>query len=433
MEAWRTRDTHKPLIVQGARQVGKTFAVRIFAGLSYHAFYELNFLKNASLKDIFHGDLTADTILTGIRLYFPEIKLDPGHTLIFLDELQDCPQAATALKFLAGDSRFDVIASGSSLGMLHGQVSSWPVGQVEYLDMTALDFEEFLWASGVDRDLTQRMSSYADGKTKIPDAVHQVMSKYLRQYMVIGGMPDVVNAFLSGQDYAEADRVQRRILRDYLADIAHYAEPDIRLKAQRCWQSIPVQLNKDNHKFQYETVEHRGTARKFGSSVDWLTAAGMACRVENVTVPEYPLKAFSVPDQFRLYPHDIGLLIGTYDFALKRALVMDEASLQQTESAVVRTAKGGIFEALAADMLQKRGYTELHYFRNTSGSVEIEFLLENAAGIIPLEIKAGHNRTRSLDTVLQSDAVPYGYKFANQNAGISGKKITLPLYMLMFF
>ena len=195
---------------------------------------------------------------------------------------------------------------------------------------------------------------------------------------------------------------------------------------------LPFQLTKENHKSQYATVEHRGNAKKYGSSVDWLLAAEMVSRLENVTTVQYPLKAFETEDQFRLYPTDIGLLICTYDFSLKRALLAEESGLTQTESIVLKTAKGGIYEALAAEILWKRGMNGLHFYRSATGTVEIEFLLEGEDGVIPIEVKVGNNRTRSLNTILQSPSIIRGYKFTNQNAGAAGKKIMLPLYMLMF-
>ncbi|MBQ3424797.1 MAG: ATP-binding protein [Clostridia bacterium] len=433
LAAWKARSDKKPLIVEGARQVGKTTAIREFAAAAYTTVYELNFLERPGLRQIFEGDLGADDVLAGIRLYLPGERLEAGRTLIFLDEIQACPQAVTALKFLGGDRRFDVIASGSALGMLHGQVSSWPVGQVEYLHMVSLDFEEFLWAAGVDGEIIDVLRPYRSGERKIPEAIHRSMMRYLRQYLVIGGMPEVVRTFFPEGDYSAADAVQRRIYRDYTADIAHDAVPEIRLKAQKCWQSVPLQLTKENHKFQYATVEHRGTSKKFGSSVDWLLGAEMVCRAVNVTAIEYPLKAFEAEDQFRLYPTDIGLLISTYDYSLKRALLGGEGGATQTESIVLKTAKGGIYEALAAEMLHKRGLDTLHFYRNSAGTVEMEFLLEGEDGVIPVEVKAGNNKTRSLDRILQSPEIAKGYKFADGNASIAGKKVTLPLYMLMFF
>ena len=433
LSEWKQKHGKKPLIVEGARQVGKTYAIRAFAYSAYESVYELNFLERPGLTRIFSGDLNPDTVLAGIRLSFPETKFESGNSLLFLDEIQACPHAVTALKFLGQDPRFDVIASGSALGLLHGQVSSWPVGQVEYLHMHSLDFEEFLWAAGIDGEILEMLRSYRDGTRPIPDGIHQAMMRYLRQYLVIGGMPDTVNAFFPEYDYKAADEVQRRIYQDYMADIAHYAEPAVRLKAQSCWQSIPLQLTKENHKFQYSMVEHRGTAQKFLSSVEWLVGAGMADMVLNVTTIEYPLKAFEVAEQFRLYPTDIGMLICTYDFSLKQALLSEDRERTQTESIVIKTAKGGLYEALAVEMLWKRGIKNLHFYRNTPGTVEMEFLLEGGDGVVPVEIKAGSNKSRSLNTILEMDTISKGYKFADQNAGVTGKKITLPLYMLMFF
>ena len=433
LQAWKQQAGRKPLLVEGPRQVGKTFLVRAFAEENYESFYELNFLQSPGLKSIFTGDLTAGEILTGIRLNRTQIPFVPGKTLIFLDEIQACPEAITALKFLRGDARFDVIASGSALGIVHAQTASWPVGQIDYLDMWSLDFEEFLWALGVDDDLIETVRGYRRGDRVIPEAIHRAMSAFLRQYLVIGGMPEVVQTFQGERDYLAADEVQRRIRRDYEADIAHYAEPEIRLRAQACWASIPTQLNKDNHKFQYSVVEKRGNANKFGSSIDWLKAARMVMKVPNVSGVHYPLRNMAMEENFRLYITDIGLLISAYDFSLKRALMKDEEG-SLSENIVFRTAKGGIFEALAAEMLCKRGYADqCCFYRNEAGTVEVEFLIEGPQGVIPVEIKAGNHKTRSLDKLLQQDDIVTGYKFADQNAGIAGKKITLPLYMLMFF
>ena len=434
LRRWRTEKDRKPLLVEGPRQVGKTFIIRVFAREAYETVYELNFLMNPSAKTVFTGDLSADVILAGIRLNHPGVPYIPGKTLIFLDEIQACPEAITALKFLAHDNRFDVIASGSSLGIVHAQTSSWPVGQIDYLDMWSLDFEEFLWAVGIDDDLIETVRTYRTGERVIPEGIHRKMTEYLRQYLVIGGMPETVNNFIIDSDYSAADATQRRIYRDYTADIAHYAEPEIRLKAQACWESVPAQLSKDNHKFQYGVVEKRGTAAKFGSSVEWLKAARMVSVVHNVSDVKYPLKNSTMKDHFRLYPTDIGLLICTYDFSLKKALLKDYTDDSLSESIVFRTAKGGIMEALAAEMLCKRGFFDRCWFyRNETGNVEVEFLTESADGVIPIEIKSGNNKTRSLDRILRDDHIVRGYTFADQNAGISGKKITLPLYMLMFF
>lgn len=431
LQEWKKNPDRRSLIVSGARQTGKTFLIRIFAEENYDTLYELNFLENRSLKDIFTGALDADTILTNLRLFYPRIPFSEGKTLVFFDEVQECPEAISALKFLSGDPRFDVIASGSALGMAYKQVSSFPVGYVEFFDMFALDFEEFLWALQIDPAVISALRVYFDSRTAVPKAIHEKMNALLRSYIVVGGMPEVVASFAETGDYAAADRLQRRIYRAYVSDIAHYAPPQIRIKAERCYASIPLQLSKENHKFQYKLVEERGTARKFETSIDWLINAYVAVPVTNVSAIEFPLKAYAKEDNFRIYMNDIGLLVSTYPFELKRALLEDRVLEEESSNFILKVAKGAIYEALAADLFIKKG-CPLYFYRNETGSVEIEFLLENKDGIIPVEVKAGRSSTASLNRILEAEYIPYGYKLASQNCGVAGKKITLPLYMLLF-
>ena len=428
---WKENPERKSLLISGARQVGKTYIVRRFAEANYASFIELNFLEDNSLIDIFSGALDARTILMNIRLVLPRQKIIPGKTLLFLDEIQECSQAVTALKFLTQEKSIDVIASGSALGIAYKQAASFPVGAVDFLDMTSLDFEEFLWAMQVEDEVIGSVKTYFDQKKTVPQSIHKKMMNYLRQYMVLGGMPEVIQTFSDTQSYSEADTVQRAVYRAYIIDIAHYATPDIKIKAEKCYRSIPLQLTKDNHKFQYKTVEAKGTARKFESSIDWLVNAYMAYSVYNVSHVEFPLKAYRKEDNFRLYMNDIGLLISTFDYEIKNVLLHDGAVEEKPENLVLRVAKGGLYEALAADILLKSG-KELYFYRNDAGTVELEFFFETAEGTVPVEIKAGRSSTASLNRILEQDNVPYGYKLSSQNVGVSGKKITLPLYMLMF-
>ena len=436
LNRWKSSGRDKCLIVEGARQVGKTFIIREFGKSNYESFIELNFLENPSLQNIFSGDLDTGTILTGISLYMPGTKVIAGKTLLFLDEVQECPQAVTSLKFLATDERIDVVCSGSALGMIYNQVSSYPVGSVEHLMMYSLDFEEFLWALGVREDTLADVRGYFPdaGKppVKVPPAIHDKMMHYLRQYIVIGGMPETVQTFTDTSDYYAADLVQRRLYQDYLLDIARYASPDVRIRAEKCYKAIPQQLAKDNHKFQYSKVEHKGTSGKFETCIDWLVNAHMAVPVNNVTRIEYPLGAFTVENNFRLYYHDIGMLISTYGYELKAAILNDRELESTPDNIVLGTAKGGIYEALAADMLHKAGLKDLHFYRNETGTREMEFLIENSEGVVPLEIKAGRTGTKSMNAILKDDRIRYGYKFASQNSGLKNKKYTLPLYMMAF-
>ncbi len=337
--------------------------------------------------------------------------------------------AGREIFLLTQDSRVDVVASGSALGMAYNRVRSYPVGSVEYLDMDALDFEEFLWAHGVEDAVVDLLRGYFLRREMVPPAIHETMLRYLRRYMVVGGMPEVVDKFFPERDYLAADEVQRRIYRDYLADIARFSSPDIKIKAEKCYQSIPLQLSKENHKFQYSVVEKKGTARKFESSLDWLLGANMAFAVTNVGFVEYPLKAHALEGNVRLYPNDIGLLMAAYDYGLKKALIEDGDFAEMPGNILLRTAKGGLYEALVAEMLTKAGHRELFFYRNEQGTAEMEFFLENTDGVVPVEVKAGRKASKSLANLLKKEDLPYGYKLASQNVGVQGKQVTLPLYM----
>ncbi len=431
--AWKKSQNKKCVIISGARQIGKTYIARKFAQENYASFIELNFLEKPSLKNIFAGALDAESILLGITLNLRGTQIIPGNTLILLDEIQECPQAITALKFLAAAEGVDVIATGSALGMAYNHPSSYPVGSIEYLDMYSLSLEEFLLANKVEESTIDLLKGYFLRREQVPLALHTPLMELLRTYMIVGGMPEVVNAFLEKRSFEAADKVQRRIYRDYINDIARFSEPELKLKAEKCYQSIPLQLQKENHKFQYKACEKNGTARKFTTSIDWLINAHFVLPVYNVSCWSYPLKSFMKDDNFRLYPHDIGLLVAAYDFNLKQALYAEQNSEESSNNIILRTSKGGLYEALAADILQKNNHKDIYFFRNATGSMELEFLLESKDGVLPIEIKAGKkNKTTSLDRILADEDIKWGYKFASQNVGVAGKKITLPIYMLMF-
>lgn len=420
---------HKCLVVQGARQVGKTYSVdELGADTSIvQSYIFVNFLERPGLKQIFSGNLDVNSLLLGFSLYMPDKKFIPGKTLLFLDEIQECPEAITSLKFWAQDGRFKVIASGSMLGMDYKRPSSYPVGYVSYLDMYPLNFEEFLWAVGIGDPVLQFLQESFTKKTVIPEAIHRQMMNYLRQYMVIGGMPEVVQSYIDSPNIADADRKQREILRDYRYDIAHYAPADTKIKAENCYFSLPDQLSKTNHKFQYSVVEKGGNRKKYGSSIDWLVSADLIYLCNNVTKIEFPLRSFKEEDNFRAYPGDIGLLVTMYDFSMKQALLSDGDS-----HISVGQAKGGIYEALIADMLIKNGHRELYFYKNDTTKTEVEFLLPSENGVLPIEVKAGNNRSKSLDRILKDPQIREGYKLINGNTGVSEKKISMPLYMAMF-
>ena len=248
------------------------------------------------------------------------------------------------------------------------------------------------------------------------------MMQHLREYLVIGGMPDVVNAYLENKDYQRVQMIQDKILRDYQDDIAKYADNSVRIKAKRCFLSIPRQLTKDNHKFQYSVIENKGTARKFESSLDWLRSAGMIVYSYNVSLPAFPLTAYVKESQFRIYLCDIGLFSAMFGYQLKAAILSDTLD---------GPAKGGLYESLIADIFYKSGRS-LYYYKKDDSTLEIEFLLEKDAHAVPVEVKAKKGSTKSLNELLKNSQIPVGYKLTAQNTGRVDKKTTLPLYLAAF-
>ena len=426
LQEWRRDIKKKSLIVRGARQVGKTYLVEAFGKSEYKSFIEINFLERPDLKNIFRGSLDINSLLMNFSLYLPNAIFEAGNTLLFMDEIQECPEAITSLKFWTSDGRFDVIASGSMLGIDYNRPASYPVGYVDYLDLTALDFSEFLAANRVGEDVLDLLKKCFENKTSVPEPVNIKLMEYLRLYMAVGGMPEAVSTFIETGSIKDADTVLRRILTDYRYDIAHYAAPDNKIKAEKCYFSMPLQLGKQNHKFQYSVVEKGSNARKYGSSIEWITQADLVIRSFNVDPLKAPLDNHADDSDFRLYPADCGLLIAMMDYSVKAQLI------DPFNDTISSDTKGGLYEALVAEMLFKAGHRKLYFTKNSQGTFEIEFVLESEEGLIPVEAKAGRSRSRSLDNLLKKDSIPYGYKLINGNVGVSGKKITLPLYMTMF-
>ena len=425
LENWAKEPGKNCLLVRGARQIGKTTSIRAF-GERYESYIEINFLKTPSAAKIFSGDLDIRTLLLHFSIYMPDARFDPGKTLLFLDEIQECPEAMTSLKFWKEDARFDVIASGSMLGIDHNRPKSYPVGSVSYYDMQAMSFEEFLWANDLKEDLTERLRECFLSRSKVPDMINDRMMNLLRTYMVVGGMPEAVAAFLSENSLIACYEKQQNILKDYRYDIAHYAAADVKMKAEKCYFSLPEQLSKENRKFQYSVVEKGGNARKYGTSLDWLLGAYLVTVSDNVVRMTPPLRNYKEQSHFRLYASDIGLLTAMYDYDVNVKLLEDD--FDKTAGYV----RGGLYEALIADILHKNGHQELYFRKDSQNTFELEFVLEENGQVVPVEVKAKNSRSKSLDNALKREEIPYGYKLINGNVGVAGKKITLPLYMAMF-
>lgn len=419
---WKKTKRAECLLVKGARQIGKTFIIEKFGKEQYVGYIYINFYKNPEHKAIFDGSLEAEAIYKKISLYVKDVRFVPGDTLIFLDEIQDCPNARTALKFLAIDDRYDVIASGSLLGLHYKEMASIPVGYERTMEMFSLDFEEFLWAMGKGEEAVSVLKSYFERREKVDPGVHEQFMGLLREYLTVGGMPEAVNTFLRTNNYQEVYATQKKIMESYREDIKHYASVPMRQKIEDCYRSIPRQLAKEYTKFQYKVVSREGNARRYENCLNWLVDAGMIAMCVNVSTPQFPLVAYEKPDQFKVYVTDIGLLTSLYGYETQATLLKDT---------LTGPAKGGIYENLVFDMLVKRGVS-LNYYKNDRNTQEIEFLYVREGNVVPVEVKSKNGATISLNRFLAEYDPPCAYKLVSGNLGVSGAKVTLPLYMAMF-
>ena len=430
---WKHRRHHehikKCLLVKGARQVGKSFIIREFGQREYESFVCIDFFRQPDLKYIFDGDLTSEEILKRITAHIRNFRLIPGSTLIFLDEIQRCGNARTAIKFLAEDMRFDVISSGSLMGLTYGEdddettevPASVPVGYETQITMYSLDFEEFLWAYGYDDSAVSVLRSYFESGETIPEAVHQKYESLFREFMVVGGMPEVVADFAVHKDFNRVDSIQNDIIAEYRDDISKHAKGREKQLVRMCYDAVPKQLAKELKKFQYSTVEKGQTRRKYGGSVQWLKDSEIVNACYNIHEPYLPLMANANEEQFKLYLNDTGLLCCMYGFETKLAVLKDT---------IRGNARGGIYENIIAECLLKQGYT-LYYFKPDSEH-EIEFLIEKNGEVIPVEVKAGNNPTVSLNQFIEEFEPSVAYKLIGGRNGRAGAKITLPHYFVMF-
>ncbi len=425
LKHWVTHKNKKCLVVQGARQTGKTFIIERFAEDNYEEYVEINFKQTPSAAEIFSGDLTVENMVMALRFRFPDKKISPEKTLLFFDEIQECEEAITALKFWALDNRYDVIASGSLLGIDYKRASSYPVGYVDYLRMYGLDFEEFLWGIGMSDEIIQSLRSYIDTQKEIPGSIHTQMMKYFRTYMAIGGMPEAVQTYIDTKDFREVDRIQRNLLQGYQYDIAHYATAEEKVKAEKCYMTLAKQLlDKENHKFQYKEIEHGARAQKYYSSIEWLLRADMVHLCKAVTDVKYDLEDYARNDFFRAYSTDLSLLISMKDFSLKQHII---------ENTLAGNTKGGLYECAIADALHKKGYS-LYFYKNETTRKELDFIIQIDGNVVPIEVKSGNTKANSLSSVIKKEkSITYAYKFADSNMGVSEDGIiTLPLYMVAF-
>lgn len=427
---WKQKKDKSALIIKGARQVGKSYLVREFGRNEYESYIEINFLKNPLYKNIFKGDLSAEEIFKRLSAYIPNLKIIPFKTLLFLDEIQVCAEARTAVKFLVEDGSVDVISSGSLLGLSYledddknvTEPTSLPVGYEEQITMYSLDFEEFLWAKGYNDDAIAYLKDFYISNKEVPKELNNKYLELFREFMIVGGMPEVVQTFIDTNNFQEASKIQGKILADYQDDISKHAKGQEKIKVRQCYDSIPKQLAKEYKKFQYSVVEKGKTSKKYGGSIKWLCDSSLVNKCSNVNEAYIPLLAYEMDDQFKLYLNDTGLLLYLYGPETKLAIL---------NNTLKGNAKGGIYENIISELLLKRGY-KLYYYKTQNSSMEIEFVIEKNGEVIPIEVKAGNDSTPSLNSFINKYHPKVSYKFVNGNIGFLDGKKTLPHYMVMF-
>lgn len=420
---WKNTPNHSPLIIKGCRQCGKTFSVRDFAKKNYKYEVYLNFFKNPSYISIFDGSLEIDNLIMMMSaLLGPSAVFKQGETVIILDEIQDCPEARTALKFFREDGRFDVIGTGSLLGVKgYGkQPKSIPVGSETVIEMHPLDFEEFLWANGITPQIIDKLKEYFNEEKPVPEALHEKMRQLILQYTVVGGMPEVVDTFVKTKQMNSVLALQRDIVRSYEDDMVKYADDKDKSLIKKCFQSIPKQLSKENKKFQYSIVKKGGTASKFQGSIQWIEDAGIIARCYNLDLPELPLDGNAIDDVFKVYMQDSGLLVS----------MLEDGTQFDILQGNLYGYKGAIFENLMADIFTKMG-RKLYYYHKDSG-LEIDFVIRYKGGATLIEVKATTGNTKSTKTILSNPEkyhVAGAIKLGDYNVGRNEKMLTIPIYM----
>lgn len=419
---WKNRPDRKPLIIKGARQIGKTRSVEWFAGQNYASVIEINFIEQKKYREIFNDGFEVDAILKNISLLNPELKFIPGNTIFFFDELQACPNCATSLKFFKLDGRFDVICSGSLMGISYNEIESNSVGYKEDYEMHSMDFEEFLWAMGYNDEFTADLLSHMLDVRPLSELQMDTLMSLFRDYVIIGGMPEVVSTYVRNKNFSGTLDIQRQLLKDYEEDITKYVEGLDKAKVKAVYNHISTFLAKENKRFQITKIARNARNRDYMGCVEWLADAGVVNVCYCLNQPELPLKGNYDPKMYKIYFKDTGLLIASLD---------EEAQEDLRANRNLGTYKGAIYENIVGDMLVKQGY-RLFYYHSDRPALEMDFFIRDADSLIPVEVKANGGATPSLNRLLNDDKyndVKYGIKLGYRNIGFNGKFYTFPYFL----
>lgn len=417
---WKNNPDRMPLIIKGARQIGKTSSIEHFAK-NYKNFVEINFIDEPQYTKIFSSGYSPENVIKEISFINPAFKFIPHETLILFDELQACPDCATCLKFFKIDGRYDVICSGSLLGINYEEITSVSVGYKEDYEMHSLDFEEFLWAKGYSQEQIESIYSHMKNIEPFSENEFDVWMNCFKDYMITGGMPRVVNKFIEQNNFSGILNEQVQIQKAYEEDILKYAKGLDKAKIKNVYTHIPVFLAKENKRYQITKVATGARNREYIGTIDWLKDAGIVNVCYNLELPELPLKGNYNPTEYKIYYRDTGLLIASLD---------EEAQVDLRQNKNFNTYKGAIYENIVGDMLKKQGY-ELFYYKNEKATVEMDFFIRDADSLVPVEVKAQDSATASLRNLIEKDKysdIHYGIKLCAKNVGFNGKFYTFPYF-----
>ena len=423
LSVWKNNPDRKPLIIKGARQIGKTESIRAFGVANYESVIEINFVLQKKFRAIFDDGFEVDSIVKNISLLNPALKFIPNRTLLFFDELQKCPDCATSLKSFCLDRRYDVICSGSLMGIYYEEIESNAVGYKEDYEMHSMDFEEFLWAKGYSPTQIDDLYQHMISLTPFSRLELDTMTDIFRDYMTIGGMPEVVKTYIDNGHFGGTLELQRQLLKDYEEDITKYAKETDKAKILAVYNHISTFLAKENKKFQVTKVSKNARNREYIGSVEWLNAAGIVNIAYCLENAELPLKGNYDATNYKLYYHDTGLLVASLD---------DEAQEDLRANRNFGTYKGAIYENIVGEMLIKSGYSQLYFYRRERPSIEMDFFVRDTDSLVPVEVKATDGATASLNHLIDWSSYPdihYGIKLGYKNIGWNGKFYTFPYFL----
>ncbi len=421
LEAWKADEFRKPLIVKGARQIGKTESIRRFAKKNYKSVIEINFVEEPKYKTIISEGYKVSDIIKNMSRIDPGKKFLPGETLIFFDELQEFPEIATSLKFFMQDNRFDVICSGSLLGISYQRIESNSVGYKTDYRMYSMDFEEFLWAKGYGQDCADDMLEHM--KTGIPFNETEIMmyDNLFLDYCILGGLPGVVKEYIRTNTFEGTLQIQMQLLEDYREDIRKYAEGLDQTRILNVFEHIPVQLAKDNKKFQISKVASGARFKDYRGCIEWLKDSGLVNICYCLLYPELPLKGNYDSEKYKLYYFDTGMLVAMLD---------EEAQDDLRANKNLNVYKGALYENIVAEALVKGGY-DLYYYKKDNSTLEEDFFIRTRSCLVPVEVKATNGRSKSLRSLIDSENYPditFGIKLIKGNVGIENGIHTFPYF-----